>query len=172
MEVAMKSMAQMVQRTRPSCMPGVNSSSANAPESRLPIILLSLQSIRLFDQSVGERVGHFKRLVLAQPVLGDQPGQEGTVDAPRHVVPRGNGQKGTGIVVETHRIVETRRLRRLLAVAHHALRTVMEPPCRTQPQAGIMPGQRSQFAAVGGLVQGEEDKSELALIAEAIEQGA
>ena len=35
-----------------------------------------------------------------------------------------------------------------------------------------MAGQRSQFAADGGLVEHEEDNGEFGLVAEAVEQGA
>src|SRR5258708_35455749 len=103
-------------------------------------------------------------------MVGDQLGEESAIDAPRHIVPPGNREKGSGVVIETYSIVEARRLRDVLAKTRHALRTVVKPPRRSQSQARIMPGQRSQFAAVGRFIQREKNDRQVALIAELIEQ--
>ena len=46
------------------------------------------------------------RLVLAQPMLGDETRQERAVDPPRHVVTRRYGWKGAGVVVEADGVVK------------------------------------------------------------------
>ena len=108
-----------------------------------------------------------------QPVLGYELGQEGAIHAPRHVVPRGNGKKGARVVVEADRVIEARRLGCLLAKAQHSLWTVMKPPGR--PEAAGRDSGRP-----GALTHGckstpsksKKNDSKIALIAEAIEQGA
>src|SRR5713101_8100339 len=105
-------------------------------------------------------------------MLGDQLRQKGTIHTPRHVVPCRNREEGTSIVVEAHRIVEARRLRYVLAETHHSFWTVVKPPRRPEPQAGIVPGQWRQFPTVGRFIQREKDDRQIALIAELIEQRA
>ena len=46
----------------------------------------------------------------------------------------------------------------------------MEPPSWTEAQARVVPGQRRQFAAVGGFVQGEQDDPQPGFVAEAVQQ--
>ena len=107
---------------------------------------------------------------VGEPVLGDQPGEEGAVDPPGDVVPRRDRQEGAGVVVEADGVVEARRLGRHLAEAAHALRAVVEPPGRAQLQARIMAGERRQLARIGALVEGEEDDRQARLVAEPVEQ--
>jgi hypothetical protein len=99
-------------------------------------------------EPVGEIPRDLVRLVLIQPVLDDEPREEAAVDSPGHVVAGGNGKVGARIVVEANCIGEARRLRRNLAEAPHAIRTVEEPPGRPEPQRRIMARQRRQLAPV------------------------
>ena len=87
---------------------------------------------------------HPRRVDVPRPAS-----REMRIHAARHVVPRGNRQKRARIVVESHRVVEAGSFRDRFAESLHALRAVVEPPGRAQPQARIMPGQRREFAAVG-----------------------
>src|SRR5258708_11726551 len=105
-------------------------------------------------------------------MVGDQLAEKSAIHATRHIVPPRNREKGSGIVVETYSIVEARRLRDVLTKTHHALRTVVKPPRRSQSQARIMPGQRSKFAAVGPVIQPGKNCPQIALITELIEQRA
>ena len=122
------------------------------------------------DEAVGEILGDLEGLVLLEPVLGDQAGEEAAVDAPRHVVAGRDRQEGAGVVVEADGVVEAGGLGHRLAVAAHALRAVVEPPGRAELQRRVMAGQRRQLARIGGLVEGEEDDREVALVAEPVEQ--
>src|SRR5579859_5646647 len=131
----------------------------------------SLQLVRFLDERVGEVVRQFEGFIFIEAVLGDEVGQECAINAPSHIVPSGNGEESPGIVVEAYGVVEAGGLRRLLAETHHAFRTVMKPPWRTEAQARIMASERSQFAADRGLVEHEEDDGEFGLGAEAVEQG-
>ena len=112
---------------------------------------------RFVNQPVRQIVRHFKGFVFVEAVFGDQSGKESAIHAAGHVVPRGNGEEGAGIVVEADRVVEARRLRDLFAEAHHAFGAVVKPPGRAKAQAGIMSGERREFAAVGGFVEREEN---------------
>src|SRR5258708_40075245 len=105
-------------------------------------------------------------------MVGDQLGEESAIDAPRHIVPPGNREKGSGVVIETYSIVEARRLRDVLAKTRHALRTVSKPPRRSQSQARIMPGQPSQFAAVGGIIQRRKNDLRIGRIFSLVEKRA
>ncbi len=49
-------------------------------------------------------------------------------------------------------------------------RAVVEPPGRAQAQRRVVPGERCELAAVGGLIQREQDDRELRLVAEPIQQ--
>src|SRR3984885_2008188 len=102
----------------------------------------------------------------------DHARQERAIDSARHIVPSGYRKKRPGVVIETDRVVEAGSLRRTFAKPHHPFRTVMKPPCRTQPQAGIVSGKRSQFAAVSRFVESEQNDREAWLVAETIQQGA
>ena len=113
----------------------------------------------------------FHCLILINAMFGHQLRQESRIDAPGHIVPRRNRQKRPRVVIESHRVVEARRLRRLLAESAHPFRAVVEPPWRAQFQARIMPGQRRQFPAVGRLVQREQNDRQPRLVAEAVQQG-
>src|SRR5690606_23659867 len=100
------------------------------------------EPISILGQTVGEVVRHLLRLILVEPVIGHQFGQEIAVDAPRHVVARGDRAEGAGVVVEADRVVEAGRLRGKLAKAVHAFGAVEKPPGRPKPQGRIMPGKR------------------------------
>jgi hypothetical protein len=110
------------------------------------------------------------RLVLVQPMLGHQPGEEGAVHAPGDVVPGRDREEGAGVVVEADRVVEARRLGGLLAEAAHAL------GLSWNHQAGrasgrIVAGERRELAGIGGLVRVKRIRRQVRLVAEAVEQG-
>ena len=133
---------------------------------------MDLQTIGLLDQAICQVMRHLEGFVFREAVFGDQPRQEGAVNAPSHIMPRGNGEERARVVIEAHGVVEARRLRGLLAETHHALGTVKEPPGRPQAQAGIVAGERRQLAAEGRLIQREQNDGEVALVAKAVEQRA
>src|SRR5580693_2060044 len=103
-------------------------------------------------------------------MFSDQAAEKCAIDAPRHIVPRRNREERPRVVVESDRVVEPCRFGGQLAETHHALRTVMKPPRRSEAQAGIMSGERGQFTADGGLVKHEQNDGEVLFVAEAIEQ--
>ena len=80
-----------------------------------------VEPVGALDQAVGEVVGELGRLPVGEPVLGDQPREEGAVDPPGDIVPRRDRQEGAGVVVEADRVVEAGRLGGHLAEAAHAL---------------------------------------------------
>ena len=94
-------------------------------------------------------MGKLEGLAFVETVLGDQRGEEAAVHAARNVMPRGDGEEGARVVVEADGIVKARGFCGGAAEAQHAFRAVMEPPRRAQAQAGIVAGERREFAAVG-----------------------
>src|SRR6201984_3110752 len=173
-------MAHTVQRTRPSLKPGDESEdkpgdvplSAWPSKTFLSNMAALLQPIRLLDQAVCEILPHFQSFVFLKPVLGDLLREEGAIHAPRHIMPSRNREEGSGIIVEPNRLVEAPRLGHTLAEPSHALRAVVKPPRRPEPQARIVPREWSQFPAVSRFIQGEKNDRQIALIAELIEQRA
>ena len=115
-------------------------------------------------------MGHLDCFVFVQLMLRYQSCQVGAVHAASDVVPRGNGEEGSGVVVESDGVVEAGGLGGQLAEAHHAFGAVVKPPGRSQAKAGVMPCQRRQLAAVGGFIQGKEDDGERGVVAEALQQ--
>src|SRR5258708_9532126 len=101
----------------------------------------------------------------------DQFRQVGAIDPPRKVVARGNRKKCTGVVVESDRVVEAGRLGGLSPESQHRLGSVVEPPRRTQLEAGVMAGQRREVPGVGALVEREQNQQKIAARSEAIPQG-
>ena len=112
----------------------------------------------------------FLRLILVQPMIGNEPRQKCAVDTPGHIMARRDRQIGARIVVEADRIVETGGLRGQFTEAAHTFRTIMEPPCGTKAQGRIVARQRREFPAVAGLIKGEEDKRQARIVAKCIEQ--
>src|SRR6185503_18295419 len=83
----------------------------------------------------------------------------------------GNREEGAGVVVETGGVVEACGFRRHLSEAAHAFRGIVEPPGRTQLEAGVMARERRQLARICTFIEREEDDREFRLVTEAIEQG-
>src|SRR3546814_8098950 len=81
-------------------------------------------------------------------MLGDEAREEGAVDPARDVVPRRDRQKGARVVVEADGVVEAGGLGRHLAETAHAFGAVVEPPGRAELEAGIMAGERREFARI------------------------
>src|SRR3984893_6493837 len=100
----------------------------------------------------------------------DQASQVGAIDPPRQVVARGNREKCTGVVVESDRVIEAGRLGALSPESQHGLGGVVEPPRRTQLEAGIVAGQRREFPRVGALVERKQNQQKISARAEAIQQ--
>src|SRR5436190_1500035 len=73
---------------------------------------LPVQPVGALRQPVGEIDGHLARLVLVEPVIGDQPGEERAVHPARDVVAPRDRQERPRIVVEADRVVEPRGLGR------------------------------------------------------------
>src|ERR1700746_475697 len=146
-------MAHSVQRTRPSLNPedepgdkaGDDPLSAWPSKTFLSNIAVLLQPIRLLDQPVCEILRHFQSFVFLKPVLGNLLREKGAIHAPRHIMPSWNREEGSGIIVEPNRLVEARRLGHTLAEPSPALRAVVTPTPRPEPQARIVPPQRGQF---------------------------
>src|SRR5437899_9753996 len=114
----------------------------------------------------------FEGFVLVQTVFGYEAAEEGAVDPAGDVVAGGDGEEGTGVVVEAYGVVEAGGLGGLFAEAHHAFRRVVEPPGRTQFERGIVAGERGELTGEGGLVEGEEDEGEAGVVAVLVEQRA
>ncbi len=114
----------------------------------------------------------FEGFVLVDAVFGDEAGKEDGVDAAGYIVAGGNGEEGAGVVVEANGVVEAGGLGGLLAEAHHSLRRIMEPPGWAELERGIVAGEWSEFSAVGGLVEGEEDEGQAGVVAVLREQRA
>src|SRR6202051_4799514 len=112
----------------------------------------------------------FAGFVLIQAMSGDQFSQVGAVDPSGQVVARGNREKCTGIVVESDRVIEACRLGALPPESQHGLGGVVEPPRRTQLEAGVVAGQRREFPRVGALVERKENEQKIASRAKAIQQ--
>src|SRR6516162_380986 len=129
-----------------------------------------LQSIGLLHQSIREIVRHFDCFFFLQPVVRDQLRQESAIHTPRHIMAARNREEGPGVVVETHCIVEARRLRDAFAETGHSFRTIVKPPRGPKAQAWIMSSQRSQFTAVGRLIKCEKNDPQIALIPIQIQQ--
>ena len=110
-------------------------------------------------------------LVLVQTVFGDEAGQVAGVQPPGDVVTGGNVKRDRGIVVEADGVGKAGRLDHRPVEAPHALGTVEEPPRRTKPQCGVVPGQGGQFPAIGRLVEGVRNHRQAGLVAEPVEEG-
>src|SRR5580658_5479604 len=101
-----------------------------------PALRSSSEPVGIFDQPIGQIVGHFEGLVLLETMFSDQAAEKCAIDATRHIVPRRNREERPRVVVESDRVVEPCRFGGQLAKTHHALRTVMKPPRRSEAQAG------------------------------------
>src|SRR5437588_2187263 len=75
------------------------------------------------------------------------------------------------VVVEADRVIETRSFGGELAETAHAFRRIVEPPRWSEPQYWVVPRERREFARIGSLVEREQDERQVALVAEAVEQG-
>src|SRR5580698_5166973 len=115
--------------------------------------LRTLELIGLPHQVHRKVLRQLKRLALVQAMLRDELAKESTIYAAGYIMPRGNRQERTRIVVEPDRVVEACRLGGLLTETRHALRRIVEPPGRAQAQARVMPSQRCEFPAERRLVQ-------------------
>src|ERR1700733_12190251 len=102
-------------------------------------------------------MSYFEGLVLVQLVLRYQSRQVSTIHTASDVMAGGNGEKGAGVVIKSHGIVETRGFRSQLAKVEHAFRAVIKPPRRAQAKARIVACQRRQLAAVGRFIQGKQN---------------
>ena len=102
-------------------------------------------------------MSEFEGFVLIQAMLGDQFGEKGAVDAPRHVVPGRNGEECARVVVEAHGVVEACGLRDSLRESASCPRGCRGTTTVDRGAGRVVPGQRREFAAVGRLIEGEEN---------------
>src|SRR5882757_7195968 len=58
------------------------------------------------DQVDGEVEDDFEGFVFVEAVFGDEPAEEGAVDSAGYIVAGGDGEEGTGVVVEAYCVVE------------------------------------------------------------------
>src|ERR1700746_1145427 len=122
-------MAHTAQRTRPSLKPGDEPADKTGDEplsawpskTFLSNMAVLLQPIRLLDQAVCEILRNFQSFVFLKPVLGDLLREKAAIHAPRHIMPSWNREEGPGVIVETHGVVEARRLGHTLAEPSHTL---------------------------------------------------
>ena len=107
---------------------------------------------------------------LREPMFGDEAGEEAGVD--RRAMSwragivrseRASSLKPT-VLAKPAVSVDQR------AEPPDALRAVVEPPGRPEPEGGIVAGERGELAAVGALVQGVDDHGQAGLVAEPVEQ--
>ena len=112
----------------------------------------------------------FGGLPVLDAVFHDQFGKETAVDPPRDIVARRDREEGAGVVVEADGVVEAGGFRGHPAEAAHAFGAIMEPPGRAKLEAGIVPGERREFAGVAAFIQREEDDRQARVIAEAVKQ--
>ena len=119
-----------------------------------------LELVRPLRQVVRQLGGQFRSVAVVEPMLGDQPRQEGAVHPASDVVTGRNRQEGPGVVVESDRVVKAGGFGGLLAEAAHAFGAVVEPPGGAELQRRIVAGQRRELAAVGRLVQSKENDRE------------
>src|SRR6185312_3033723 len=141
MEVAKKSIAQMVHRTwlirSPDKPCPSSASSRNVGSIKILPEDFVLQLVGAPDEVVGQVARNFVGLVLVKEMLRHQLREICAVHASGHIVPRRNGKESPRVVIKSHCVVETSRLRRCLAEAPHSLRAVVKPPRRAESQTGI-----------------------------------
>ena len=77
---------------------------------------------------------HFERFSLAQPAGANKFRQISAVRTSRHIMPRGNGTEGAGVVIEAGGVVESAGLGHRAPEIADSLERVEEPPGRSQPQ--------------------------------------
>src|SRR5580693_2644306 len=110
------------------------------PQARLPVPPnTSLKFVGFAGEIPCEVDGQFARFVFFEAMLHDEAREKHAIDAARDIMPRGDREERARVVVESHRVVEAGRLRSQLTKTHHALRRIVEPPRRPQPQRRIMP---------------------------------
>src|SRR5450631_1540333 len=137
---------------------------ARRPEAAPGLVdsVASSQAIRGFRQSISKIDGDIGGLILVQPLCCNQLCEIGAIHPSCEVVACRNGSECARVVVEPHRIVKPGRRGRAAPVTQHCLRCVVEPPGWSQPQTGVMSGQRRQLARVSALIQREENQGEIA----------
>src|SRR5262245_20566775 len=112
--------------------------TASAKSAASRWIIARLQPVGALGETVGKLRRKLEGFVLLHPVLGHKHCKVPAVDPSRHVVPRGDRQERTRVVVEADGIVEAGRFRHLLAKAQHAFGTVVEPPRGTELQSRVV----------------------------------
>jgi len=96
--------------------------------------------------SLSEPVGHVQDHLLCIFYIHDSSYNEscdpvGAYTAPE-VVACGNGRESPGIIIESRRVMESRRLHHSVKIASHAVDAIVEPPRWTQFDSRVMPSQR------------------------------
>jgi hypothetical protein len=99
--------------------------------------------------SLSEPVGHVQDHLLCIFYIHDSSYNEscdpvGAYTAPEVVTCR-NGRESPGIIIESHRIMESRRFHHSVKIVPHAIDTIVEPPRRPELNSWVMAGKGSQF---------------------------
>jgi hypothetical protein len=90
-------------------------------------------------------------------MLNHQSRRKGTIDATSYVVPRGNRNKRSTVIIETDSVVESGSLGSVLAKTHHPFGTVVEPPRGTQPETWIVSGKWGKFATISRFIESKQN---------------
>src|SRR5206468_8195578 len=139
-EVATKSMAQIVQRTRSGRplweMPASRPCSLSV-WTRFIRVTCPSKLVRTTHELVRQIARHYKSFVFVEPVLGDKLCEISAVSPPRSVVATRDREKCPGVVVKADGVVEPGRFGHVCAESHHAFWTVVEPPRRPQLQTWV-----------------------------------
>src|SRR5262249_54060362 len=117
------------------------------------LVEVSLQPVGALRQPVCQIDRDLARLVLVEPVVGDQAGEEAAVHPARNVVAPGDRQQRPRVVIEADRVVEPGGLGRSLAEVSHALGAIIEPPRRAEAEHRIVAGERRELARVARFVE-------------------
>ena len=129
-----------------------------------------LKFISMFGEIDRHILNHFICIIFINDVTNSQTRQPIGRCASPHIVPRRDGAEGTRVVVEACRVIQSRRFHDLIEVTRHSVQTVVEPPWRTEFQRGIVSGQRSEFARVGGFIEREQDQGKMRIVSIFVQQ--
>ena len=78
--------------------------------------------------------------------------------------------EGASVVVEAGQVGDAGDLHDRIEVTGDAVRAVQEPPRRTEPDGGVIAGQRRELPRVDGLVEGEQDQPEARVVPETLQK--
>src|ERR1700751_3028275 len=103
-------------------------------------------------------------------MLNHQSRKKGTIDATSHVVPSGNRNKRSTVIIDTDRVVESGSFGSVLAKTHHPFGTVVEPPRGTEPETWRVSRKWGKFATRRRCREWNQKKRETRVVAAARDQ--